>query len=146
MTQKLRFGAKSTLNRNTASYSTPTWLPILPVGDVNLNISFEKANASTRGQQPIAANEPTQLILSIDFTMLEDIADVNYLAIRAAALAKTSLDILACTDVAGTAGEASVRCDYKVQEFKKGEPLNGINTYNVVIEPCYSANPAVFGP
>lgn len=33
---------------------------------------------------------------------------------------------------------------FKIIGWKKGEPLNGINTYKVSMEPCYSANAPVF--
>jgi hypothetical protein len=144
MTQALRFGGTCTLNRNTGTFGSPVWSPINVVVDNNLNEEYDKADASTRFGYPIKCSEPTLLGITIEFTMLEDIADTNYLALRAAFLAKTPVEFMASTGVATTTSEPSTRVTCKIIKFSKGEPLNGIDTYNVSAEPCYSPNPAIF--
>ena len=108
------------------------------------DFGFDNADASHRGDNASKAAEPTLQNNDVSFKMLEDTADTNFLAIRTAALARTSLDLMFSTGGATTSGEHTIRGDFKVFGFKKGEPLNGINTWDVEMARCYSANPIIF--
>jgi hypothetical protein len=136
----LKIGANNTLNYNTASYGSPSWSPIPTARDVTLNLDAEEADASTRGGGGYKASEPTLKGVSFEWDMLEDHTDTAYLAIRAAYFAGTTVDLRASTAAATAAGELWLRAVCKIFGFKKGEPLNGVNTFTVTAKPCFSAN------
>lgn len=135
----LRFGALAFLYRNSgASFATPTWNDIGNVGDVTTDIDWNEAEASTRGSGE--AVEPTLQKFEVDFEMLEDMDDADFLAIRAAFLAKTKMDWFLCSGAYNAQGETYVRSEAKVMSFKKTEPLKGVNKYAVKIKRCYTTN------
>jgi hypothetical protein len=140
----LRFGASSKLYRDTAaplSWTLPTWLEITNAHDkVDVGLSFSEQDATIRGVGPIKLTEPTLLEVEIGWTMLEDITDANFLALRLAFFTKAVVHLLNCSGVYTVAGETYVELDAKICKFAKGEPLDGINTYDVSAKPCYSLN------
>jgi hypothetical protein len=138
----IRLGANSTVNRNTGSYGSPTWSAIASK-DVTINLEFEKADVTTRQSLGFKQSEPTLLGLSVEYEILEIPLDTTFLAIRNAFINKTVIDTLLSSGTSAASGESTVRADMKVTGFKKGEPLNGVNTHTVTLEPCYSANPVV---
>ena len=141
----LRFGADAKLYRNTGTFGTPVWAEVKNVNDaLNVGLTYAEADATIRGVG-VTQSEPTLLGLELSFRMLEDLDDTQFTAIRTAALAKTILDMLTCSGPVATAGETYVRKEFKVTGFNKGEPLNGINTYDVVMKPCFSTNPLQAG-
>lgn len=145
MTQKLRFGATSNSFINTGSYGSPVWVYLLTVADAEFNVDWDEADASTRGQQPVAATEPTQMKLQLEFDMVGDIGNTAFLALRAAALAKTVCDMITTTgESATTTGEVGVRADFKVFSMKENGKLNGVEIFHFVMKPCYSDNEAIF--
>ena len=85
--------------------------------------------------------EPTGLEANLTWKMLEDLNDVEFLAFRAAFLSKAALDLQVASGPITTPGETFLRGDFKVFGFKKAEPWNGINTYDVSVKPCYTTNP-----
>ena len=136
----LRFGADSKLYRNSAVYAGPVWNETKNVNEsLDCDVQWTKANATRRGTK-IIMQEPTLAGITLSWKMLEDLGDANFLAFRAANYAKTVVDLLICSGVYTVAGETYLRCEYKITGFKKGETVDGINTYEITAEPCYSNN------
>ena len=133
-------GSAATLNRNTNVYATPTWSAISVIMDATQDLTMEEADASVRGLAGHKLTEPTQLVDVISFKMLDDSSDTNWAALRTAYFAKTVLDIMASSATATTSGALYTRADFKVFEFKRGEPINGLQTTDVTIKPCYSTH------
>ncbi len=144
MTTALRFGANATVNRNSASFGSPSWQYITLCRDLTANLDYEEADATQRGSGGNKQSEPTLRGISLEFDVLEDLNDANYLALRSAFINKTEIDTLISTGGATTSGELTLRAGYKIFGFKKSEPLNGINTYSVSMKPCYSTNTPAF--
>ncbi len=134
----LRFGASAILYYNTGTFGTPTWTAITNVGDLELDIDFEEAEASTRGAG--MATEPTLQHFEIGFEMLEDMSDSVFVALKAAFLAKTLKDFFVCSGVYTNSGENYARSEGKIVSFKKTEPLKGINKYACKIKRAYTSN------
>jgi hypothetical protein len=147
MTTALRFGASSKLYRDSASsWSVPTWVEITNAHDkVDVGLSFSEQDATIRGVGPIKLTEPTLLEIEIGWTMLEDISDANFLALRLAFFTKAVIHMLNASGLYSATGETYVEADVKICKFAKGEPLDGINTYDVSAKPCYSLNLAQTG-
>jgi hypothetical protein len=144
MAAGLKFGANGILAINQGTYGGPSWVNVKTVQDVTATLEYEKADASSRGQNGFGATEPTLAMVSLSFKILEDTADAAYLLLRAAAFAKTTVcDMMCCSGTIGASGETSVRSDYKIIGWKKSEPIKDVNTFDVEMERCYSANPVV---
>jgi hypothetical protein len=146
---KLRFGADAKASRNTGTWGTPVWNEINNVNDaLNQGLAFEEADATVRVAGTgvkVKMSEPTLLGVEISWRMLEDLDDADFLAIRTAFFARTPLDIVLHSGPLADSGETFLRMEYKVFNFAKGEPLNGINTHDVTIKPCYSTNAPQYG-
>jgi hypothetical protein len=139
---KLRFGADAKLKRNTGTFAAPVWSEIKNINEqLGLDLSRPKSDATIRGGGREMTEPAPLLTIGLSFKMIEDLADTEFLAIRAAFLAGTILDLLCCSGDEAVAGETYVRTEYKVSQFKKAEPVKGLNTYDVSVEPCYSTNP-----
>jgi len=138
----IRLGANATINRNTNTYNSPTWDAITIAKDVQIPTSMEEADASCKASL-VKMMEPTLMALGVEFDIVEDVAQLDYLALRSAFLNRTSLDIKLCSGPI-TAGEYSIRADMKVFKFDRKEDLNGINTISVSLKPCYSTNAVTF--
>ncbi len=141
MATGLRFGAGAVLYYNSASYGTPTWVPITNVGDLELDIDFEEAEAATRASG--MATEPTLQHFEIGFEMLEDMSDTVFVALKGFFLAKTSEDYFVCSGAYNASGENYARSDCKIVSFKKTEPLKGVNKYAVKIKRAYNTTHAI---
>lgn len=110
MTLALKFGATSTLNYNSGTYGSPVWVPVPICQDVDLDETFEKGDASSRGNGGIKASEPTLLGIMLEFTILEDAGAASYTYLRAAFFAKTAIDIMCSTGAATDSSQPSSPC------------------------------------
>lgn len=137
-----RFGANANIYRDTASnWASPTWVAVNNVNDsLNAPHSFEETDTTIRGVGGVAMAEPTLFKPEISFKMLEDVADAQFLALRTAYFTKAILHVLICSGLVTVSGETFMQADMKIFEFKKSEPLNGINTYEITMKQCYSSN------
>jgi len=138
----IRLGANATINRNTASYGSPTWDQITIAKDVQIPTSMEEADASCKASL-VKMMEPTLMALGVEFDIVEDVGQADYVALRTAFLARSSLDIKLCSNTIAT-GEYSIRADMKVFKWDRKEDLNGINIISVSLKPCYSTNAVTF--
>jgi hypothetical protein len=116
--------------------------------------SFGEADVSVRGGAGIKWTEPTQQDAAIEWEMVYDATDADFVAIQTAYLAKSMIE-LALADAAtgtafttgsgGVAGTKYTRMECKVFKFERSEQLAGGNLYSVAAKPCYSTHAITTG-
>ena len=110
-----------------------TWNPVTIAQDVMVNMSFQKANASTRGGGGVTASEPSLLDLSVDGSIILVPDNARYQEMRDAALNREVIGVQAFD----SNGEGW-QFDAKLTEFSRSEALAEGMTHSFVLEPCYS--------
>jgi hypothetical protein len=137
----LRFGHDSQLYVDVAdSWDSPSWTLINNVSEsVEVKPQYESTESTTRGTN-VATEEPTLVGVELSWTMLEDVGDAVFLALRTAFWTKAPLQILTCSAAYTTSGEVYVRGDFKIHGFEKSEPVKGINTYKLTLKPSNQGN------
>lgn len=135
-----RLGMDAKLYRNTGSYATPTWDLIGNVRDVTLSLESGEADVTTRGNAGWRAKVATLKDASIEFEMVWDTADNDFVAIRDAWLNNTTLDIAVMDGDITTSGSQGLRAICMVTRFSRSEPLEEAITVSVTMTPTYSAN------
>src|SRR4051794_30816368 len=94
MPAKTLLGILSKLYYNTASYATPTWSPIDLVGDLQIPAKWDVAEALVRRSR-VKFKAKTALDLGITGKLLASVDDAAYLAVLAAMLDDSVMDVLA---------------------------------------------------
>jgi hypothetical protein len=141
----IRLGKDAKLYRNTGTYGSPVWDVINNVRDLTLNGDFDEGDATTRGAGGVKQTEPTLLNASIEWEMVEDLADTDYTTLLIAHYGRTMMDLFACSGAFNTTGETFFRSECKMPGWKKTEPLGDVNKIAVTAKPCYSTNATQFG-
>lgn len=98
--------------------------------NVTLNLNTTEADTTTRGSNGWRSTTPGLLEASIDFEMLHDPADKDYIAIKTAYFTRTPIAIFA-TDGNGS----GLDTDAFVTSFTRDEPLAEAVKYSVTIKP-----------
>lgn len=84
---QIRLGATAKVYRNTASYSSPTWVEIDIVRDVTLNVENGEWDASYRGSGGWSIFVATLKKAEVDIDALHQPLDAGYIAMRTACMA-----------------------------------------------------------
>lgn len=146
-TVKIPLGLDAKLYRNNgAVFLAPasfTGAGILEVGNVkDLTLSLDKATAdvSTRGNGGWGADVGTLKRGNVEFDMVADAGDANYVAIRNAWLNNTAIQFgvlsgpLTTPPLPGSEGLVAV---YSINSMTRAEPLEGAQMVSVSMTPTY---------
>lgn len=133
-------GQQRFISRNSATYESPTWVPIDITKDCKIPFAHGESDASFRGYGGFSAMEPGLTALSFEFNIIEDRTNAQYVALRTAFLAKSSIDIFASDSDPTTGSPTGPRATCKVFKFDQGETLGDVCTIDVVLKPCYSSH------
>lgn len=133
-------GLNCTLNRNTATYGSPTWSPVTIVRDLTLDIEQGVTEANSRGNQAWEVSLLTRKKASVSFDILDKPTDTNFEAIRDAFLNKTALDMAVLDEAVATVGAQGLRADWAITKFSRNEPQEGVVTYSVSMIPALTDN------
>ena len=87
---------------------------------------------NTRGAAGMGQDEPLIIRAPIEFEMVVDSGDADYLAYRTAFLTRAKMGIQWYDEPGGEGVEG----DYKVFKFQHGQPKDGLQTVSVAIKPC----------
>ena len=120
------------------NYGTPNWSDCNKVAEAELNISWNEGDASAR-ESRVMMTEPTLATLEITGRIRVDPDDGNYTALRDAFKSNTVLDLLALDGDKDTVGSEGVRADFKVFNFSRSEPLDGVTFRTFTLKPCVMA-------
>jgi len=133
-------GYANHLYYNTGSYGFPTWVLITNVANAKVSLEANEAEATTRAGAGFNIKEPGLFDLSVEFDAIYDATDTVLMAIRAAALARTPIEIFALDGLVVTTGSLGVRFIGKFFGFSKDESLGEMTKVTPLkIVPCLSA-------
>ncbi len=127
---------------NSGTFGSPT-LAQVNCRDVKVGLSWGEGDVSNRGSK-LELKEPTLQVRELVFDMVADETDANFVAIRAAAMARTALEFFYGNGPLGTAGTVASggtanivysRCTFKVFGMERGEPLEGAATVSFTLKP-----------
>ncbi len=137
----IKLGMEAKLYRNDGTYASPTWVEVLNLKDLTLNLEAGEADVTTRGNAGWRATIASLKDGSIEFDMLWDTADANFTAIRSAFFAGTDVEFAVMDgDVAGS-GSQGLRATMAITSFSRNEALEEAISVSVTCKPTYSANP-----
>lgn len=132
---QIKLGKNAKVYRNTGTYDSPTWVEIDIVQDVTINLTYSEVVATYRGASDYEMTIPVKAMISVDVMILHQTQDSNYQALRAAAIAKSSMGFL-ITDTTRTTqyaeGPRLVACIF---EFTRAEPIDGLETDKLTLKP-----------
>lgn len=137
----MRLGLDCKLYYSTADYASPSYTELSNVTDVNVADSMGEFDSSTRANEGFESIEPTLRKLRVSFKMMYDQSDANFVAIRAAYVARTGLDMLVLDGDKDDGDTIGVRAQMKVLKMDSAEPLTEGKTVDVELAPYFSSHP-----
>ena len=123
-------GLDAKLYRGTAG-TTPT-TEMTNVRDLTMPDTMGEANISRR-VSAFHVVKPTRRTIEVNFTMLNDDADADLTALRAAYAAKTALAFKVLDKTSGKGVDA----DWYIMKMERSEPDETEQTYAVTIKPTF---------
>lgn len=137
----VKLGKDAVLYRNTSgNFAAPTWDDIPNVRDLTQSLEKGDADVSRRSGGGWRERLGTLKDGSVEFQMLFDEADPDFIAFRDAFLNDTLVDVLVCSGDVGTTGEQGLHAEMGVFGFGLGQELENGQTVDVVLRPSPSAN------
>lgn len=138
-------GLSGVLHRNTGTYGSPVWVAIGAIGDLDMPIEAEEADATTRNsggfEQVLASIKKA----SIEFDMKYDTTDTNWSALLTAFMAGTPIEFLALDGPVATTGSQGLRVTCVVTKHGRSEKLKDVMATSVTLRPTMAAHaPAWF--
>jgi len=127
-------GASCYLYRNTGTNASPTWNLVPNVGDLSVPISFDEADVSTR-ESLTKMTDPGLMDASIQFSMIVDSSDTDYVAIELACFARTAIEFAVMNGPIGTVGSRGLRAFCKVLGFEDDQGLSNAQKVAVTLKP-----------
>lgn len=138
---QIKLGKDAKLYRNTGSFGSPSWQECDLVQDVTLGITYTEAVVTYRGASDNEMILPVRRVISVDVMILHQTQDANYIALRAAAIAKTPMEFLIVDTTRTTQLAEGLRAICCIFEFTRAEPIDGNLTDKLVLKPTL-ATPA----
>lgn len=133
-------GKDCKLYRNTGSYGTPTWNEIPNVKDLGLDLETSEADVTTRGNNGWEAVVAALNRGGINFQMVYDTADPDFVALRDAYLNKTTTEFAVMDGDITVSGKQGLRATCMMVTFSMTENLEEAVMVDVAIKPTYAAN------
>lgn len=129
------------LQRNTASYATPTWVTVDNVKNVGIPKGKAMSETTTRGDAGLKTFLGTVKEFGLEFEMNADDADADYTAFEDSYWNNAPLDLLVLRGPA-EAGTKGVRLQVEVETFDEQEDLEGHPVVTVKCVLRKTDNPA----
>jgi hypothetical protein len=134
-------GFNCKLYRNTSTYESPSWNEIPNCETVEAPIEFTDIEVSSRAGGGWKQHEPGMGDIGFTLTMpVYDPADADYIALLAAAQARTSIDFWMLDQSSGTTGSQGPRARFKCFKFGRTEELDGVCGFYFEYKICYDTN------
>ena len=126
---------------NTGTYAVPTWTEVTIARDVALNLEATEAEASSR-----ASTWKEYMVglkdAGIEFDILYEGADTNYVLLRDAFLDGTDIELLVFDGASVTVGNQGLRATCKITGFGRSESMEEAVTSSVVAKPTPNTDAA----
>ena len=130
-------GLDAILYHNTGSFGSPVWDAVTNCRDATLNIEVGEADASRRGAV-WSQRVPTLIDATLDFSMVWEEADADFTVFRTAALARTTVEVLALDGAHGESLKSGLRAICYVFTLNRNEPLTEALTVDVSLRPGFT--------
>lgn len=138
----LRLGLEAVLYVNTGSYGSPTLVKVDNVKDLTLSLEKNTADVTTRGNNGWRAMLGVLKDATVDFGMVWNTSDPNFVLIRNAFLATTlaaqTLEFFVLSADVDEADCEGLRASFMVEKFVKNEQLEEAQNVDVSIRPTYA--------
>lgn len=106
--------------------------------DVTLHL---EADVTTRGNAGWRATVATLKDASVEFEMVWNAGDLDFVAVRDAFLNRTAIELAVLDGPVTASGSQGLRALCMVTNFSRNEPLEEAITVSVTVKPTFSANP-----
>lgn len=120
------------------------WTELTNVQDLTLNLSTERADVTTRGNNGFKAEIATLKNASITFESVFDPSDATFGSLSAAWLAGTLVGVRALTGPADEQTTQGVVSDMSVLDFTQSQPLADKITVAIELAPALSATATTY--
>jgi hypothetical protein len=143
-----KFGVEAILYYIAAEQTTwtptPAWVQYVNVKNVTNPTSLKEVDVTTRGSGNFEATDGRIKQTSIEFDVILDPSDANYVAFETAYYNNTIIAVADMSGDIGTAGSRGLWANCKVTQFNREEPIDGEQKIHVVCKPTSSTNTPVW--
>ena len=136
----IKLGMEAKLYRNTGTYALPTWVEMINVKDLTLNLEASEADVTTRGNAGWRATIAALKDGSIEFEMVWDTADADFTAIQQAFFGNTDLEFAVMDGDVASSGSQGLRATMAITNFSRSEALEEAIGVSVTAKPTYADN------
>lgn len=137
----VRLGRKSSLNRNTGTWESPTWSTIGNVRDLRRSGEGVEADVAVRSTGAWGATQTVAINATIEFDCIYDPGDADIAAIRTAWLNRTLLDIAVMDRPIAESGAKGIRGYWTVTQFDEDQQLGDVNRASITLKPGLGPQP-----
>jgi hypothetical protein len=136
----LRLGIDAKLYRNTGTFGTPVLNVVDNCRDLTLGLEKNEADVTTRGNDGWRAIVGVLKDATIEFNMIADGADDDYIAFRDAFLTNDDVEVFVMSADVDEADSEGLRATCSVLGFTRNEPLEEALNIDVTLRPTYNTN------
>ena len=136
----IKLGMEAKLYRNTGTYALPTWVEMINVKDLTLNLEASEADVTTRGNAGWRATIAALKDGSIELEMVWDTADADFTAIQQAFFGNTDLEFAVMDGDVASSGSQGLRATMAITNFSRSEALEEAIGVSVTAKPTYADN------
>lgn len=115
----------------TSDAAAVTWVEIDNVSDVAFSLTREEADGTTRGNGGMKKTVTTLGDLELTFTLDADVSKAWFTAIKTGYVSRTPVPFAIMDGDETAAGADGPAANFKITNFSRSEPLNGVATYEV---------------
>jgi hypothetical protein len=137
-TSHVKLGVKARAYRNTGTYGSPTWTALNLVRDLTVNAPWDVADASSRGSR-VKLNAKTMMGLTFNLTLRKDDLDAGAVAMLAAAMEDTAIDMLILDEAITNEGSTGFRCHMLVNLTSEDQGAGAVLYPNFDLLPTFSS-------
>lgn len=130
---------KAKILRNTGTHGSPTWSECHLFENVQVNPSYDKADANYRGSR---AKRESNTLLGLEITGRLKVrpADANYAAFEDAFVADSAIDLLILNGAEDEAGVSGWRADFGIRSFNEDQSIGNVLYKEVTLTPADTDN------
>ncbi|MCI0333698.1 MAG: phage tail protein [Planctomycetes bacterium] len=144
----IRLGLDARLYRNTGNPGSLLFELVENVRDLTLNLETGEADVTTRGNAGWRASLGTLKDASIEFEMVWNSEDVDFVVFKDAFFAGDPIELLVMDGEASSPESQGLQALCQIISFTRSEALEEAITVSVTAKPTYSGTPPawVLGP
>lgn len=133
-------GMNCKLYRNTGTYGAPTLNEVPNVRDLSLSLDTSQADVTTRNNNGWMARVATLTDGGVQFGMVYNTEDPDFVAIRDQFLAKSAVEYFILDGSSSVSGTQGFRMTCMVTNFSMSQALTEAVTVDVSIVPTFATN------